>query len=139
MMPLILLVEDYADAREMYRAYLSLAGYRVETAANGVEAIEKARAVIPDLILMDLSLPVLDGWQATERLKTDDRTSHIPVIALTAHTLAADIDRARLAGCEGFIQKPCLPEEILVEVSRRLSAAAATTTVARDEVGPEPV
>ncbi len=124
MTPLILLVEDYADAREMYRAYLSFAGFRVETAANGVEAIEKARTVIPNLILMDLSLPVLDGWQATERLKADERTSHIPVIALTAHTLAADADRARRAGCEGFIQKPCLPEEILVEVSRHLPATS---------------
>ncbi len=124
MAPLILLVEDYADAREMYRAFFTCSGFRVETAGNGVEAIEKARALLPDIILMDLSLPVLDGWEATARLKHDDTTSRIPVIALTAHTLAADLHRARLAGCDGFIEKPCLPEQILLEVSRHLTASA---------------
>jgi CheY-like chemotaxis protein len=139
MTALILLVEDYADARDMYRAYLSFAGFRVETAGNGFDAIEKARALRPDLILMDLSLPALDGWEATARLKHDARTSHIPVIALSAHTLAADTDRARLAGCDGFIQKPCLPEQILLEVSRYLTAQDAAAVPSRDAGGPEPV
>lgn len=131
MTPLILLVEDYADAREMYRAYLSYAGFRVETAGNGFEAIDKARALLPDLVLMDLSLPALDGWEATRQLKQDELTTRIPVIALTAHTLAADVERARAAGCDGFIEKPCLPEQILLEVTRYLTAARAAEDASR--------
>jgi CheY-like chemotaxis protein len=120
---LVLLVEDYEDAREMYRDYLTFSGFSVVTAENGDEAIEKARSLRPDLILMDLSLPSLDGWEATRRLKADPATAPIRVIALSAHAMRAEVERAAAAGCEGFIAKPCLPEELLAEVTRHLNAA----------------
>jgi two-component system, cell cycle response regulator DivK len=118
--PLILLVEDFVDAREMYRDYLEFSGFRVETACDGREAIDKARAVSPDLILMDLSLPGIDGWEATRILKSDERTAHLTIVALSAHALAPEGQRAADAGCDGFIAKPCLPPELVTEVTRYL-------------------
>ena len=114
--PLILLVDDFEDAREMYRDYLAFAGFRVETACDGREALEKARALSPDLILMDLSLPVVDGWEATRILKADPATRHLLVVALSAHAMNADGDRARAAGCDGFIPKPCLPPDLVAQI-----------------------
>ena len=118
--PLILLVEDYDDAREMYRDYLEYAGFQVETARDGHEALTKARASNPDLVLMDLSMPGLDGWEATRLLKTDPATSHLTVVALSAHALAAEGDRAKRAGCDGFIAKPCLPHELVEQMAAYL-------------------
>src|SRR5687768_15008959 len=83
--PLILLAEDFEDARELYRDYLEFSGFEVKTANNGREAIEQALALQPDVILMDASMPVLDGWQATRELKANPATKHIPILALTAH------------------------------------------------------
>jgi two-component system, cell cycle response regulator DivK len=118
--PLILIVEDFDDAREMYRDYLQFAGLRVDTARDGREAIEKARRLQPDLVLMDLSLPGIDGWEATRLLKSDPATKHILVVALSAHALAAEGERARRAGCDGFIAKPCLPSDLVEEISKYL-------------------
>ncbi len=114
--PLILLVEDFEDAREMYRDYLTFAGLRVETAGDGHEALRKARALSPDLVLMDLALPGLDGWEATRLLKSDPATRHLVIVALSAHALAAEGERARAAGCDGFIAKPCLPPDLLAQI-----------------------
>lgn len=119
---LILVVEDFDDAREMYRDYLEFSGFRVETARDGREAIDKARALDPDLVLMDLSLPGIDGWEATRLLKADPATSHIMIVALSAHALSAEGDRARDAGCDGFIAKPCLPPDLVNEIGRYLKA-----------------
>ena len=118
--PLVLVVDDYQDAREMYAEYLSFSGFRVEEASTGAEAIEKAFALRPDVILMDLSLPGMDGWTATRRLKNDDRTKGIPVVALTGHALAGASEGARQAGCDAFVTKPCVPDELVVEVRRML-------------------
>ena len=118
--PLVLVVDDYQDAREMYAEYLSFSGFRVAEAANGLEALEKAFELRPDVILMDLSLPGLDGWAATRQLKDDDRTKDIPVVALTGHALAGASDGARQAGCDAFVTKPCLPDELVLEVKRVL-------------------
>jgi two-component system, cell cycle response regulator DivK len=118
--PLILVVEDFDDAREMYRDYLEFSGFRVETARDGREAIDKAQALDPDLILMDLSLPGVDGWEATRLLKSDPATRHLLIVALSAHALAAEGDRARAAGCDGFIAKPCLPPDLVTEITRYL-------------------
>lgn len=118
--PLILVVEDFDDAREMYRDYLEFSGFRVETARDGREGIDKAQTLQPDLILMDLSLPGVDGWEATRLLKADPVTRHIVIVALSAHALAAEGERARAAGCDGFIAKPCLPPDLVTEVSRYL-------------------
>jgi two-component system, cell cycle response regulator DivK len=119
---LVLVVEDYQDAREMYAAYLQFSGYRVAEATNGVEAIEKTLELLPDIILMDLALPKMDGWEATKRLKSDDRTKHIPIVALTGHALAGHAEGARQAGCDSFVTKPCLPDALVAEIRRMLAA-----------------
>jgi two-component system, cell cycle response regulator DivK len=118
--PLILVVDDYQDAREMYAEYLQFSGFRVAEARNGNEALEQAFALKPDLILMDLSLPGMDGWEATRVLKADDRTRNIPVVALTGHALAGASEGAKKAGCDSFVTKPCLPDDLVVEVRRML-------------------
>jgi two-component system cell cycle response regulator DivK len=104
--PRVLLVDDYPDAREMYTEYLEFSGYEVIGAGNGLEALQRAVDESPDIILMDLSLPVMDGWEATRRLKADAATKDIIVIALTAHAMTPDEAIARRAGCDGFIAKP---------------------------------
>ncbi len=120
--PLILVVDDYPDAREMYAEYLQFSGFRVAEARNGNEAVAQARSLKPDLILMDLSLPGMDGWEATRVLKADEATSHIPIVALTGHALAGASEGARKAGCDSFVTKPCLPDDLVVEVRRMLNA-----------------
>ena len=120
--PLILVVDDYQDAREMYVEYLQFSGFRVAEARNGNEAVEQAFAIQPDLILMDLSLPGMDGWEATRHLKGDERTRHIPIVALTGHALAGASEGAKRAGCDSFVTKPCLPDDLVVEVRRMLNA-----------------
>ncbi len=120
--PLILVVDDYQDAREMYAEYLQFSGFRVAEARNGNEALEQAFALQPDLILMDLSLPGMDGWEATRQLKRDDRTRHTPIVALTGHALAGASEGARRAGCDSFVTKPCLPDDLVVEIRRMLDA-----------------
>ena len=119
--PLILVVDDYQDAREMYAEYLQYSGFRVAEARNGNEAVTKAFELQPALILMDLSLPGMDGWEATRVLKADQRTKHIPVVALTGHALAGASEGAKKAGCDSFVTKPCLPDDLVVEVRRMLS------------------
>ena len=113
---LLLLAEDFEDARELYRDYLEFSGFKVLTAANGREAIERAIELQPDLILMDASMPVLDGWQATRELKANNATRHIPVVALTAHAFDDARQQAKAAGCDGFITKPCLPDDLVSQV-----------------------
>ncbi len=120
--PFVLVVDDFPDNREMYAEYLSFAGFRVEVATNGQEALERAFSECPDLIVMDLSLPVLDGWEATRRLKADPRTKSVPVIALTGHALAGHSQGARDAGCDGFLAKPCLPQVLAVKVRELLDS-----------------
>lgn len=116
--PLVLVVDDYEDAREMYAEYFVFSGFRVVEARNGVEALQKAAELLPDVILMDLSLPVMDGWEATRRLKGDARTQTIPVVALTGHALMGHSEGARSAGCDAFVTKPCLPDALVREVRR---------------------
>ena len=120
---LVLLVDDYPDNRDIYVQFLTYSGLRVEEAENGHEALEKAFALLPDVIVMDLSLPGLDGWEATRRLKADETTKHIPIVALTGHALAGASEGARKAGCDSFVTKPCLPDDLVVEVRRMLSTA----------------
>ena len=124
--PRVLLVDDYPDAREMYSEYLEFCGFDVVEAANGIEALERAADAAPDIILMDLSLPVMDGWEATRRLKADKRTASIPVVALTGHALAGISEGARNAGCDAFVTKPCLPEDLVKEIRKVLSGPSET-------------
>lgn len=105
-MPIVLIVEDNIDNYELVRFLLGRAGYDTRWARNGREGILMAKEEKPDLILMDLSLPEMDGWTATERIKSDPETKHIPIAALTAHTLPGDRKRALEAGCDGYLSKP---------------------------------
>ncbi len=120
--PLILLVEDSLDARELYAQYLTYAGFSVVTAINGHEGIRLARLLCPDLILMDLRMPGMDGLEATADLKRDPAVAHIPVIAMTADMSHEVNERARLAGCSAFLLKPALPNDIAGHVMRILAA-----------------
>ena len=126
----VLLVDDYADAREMYSEYLEFAGFEVVQAGNGMEALQRAIDTAPDIILMDLSLPVMDGWEATRRLKADHRTAAIPVVALTGHALASISEGAKQAGCAAFVTKPCLPEDLVREIRQILDARQNVTETA---------
>lgn len=124
--PLVLIVDDVDHGREISSEYLEFRGFRVATAADGQEALDKAFELLPDIILMDLSLPKIDGWEATRRLKNDDRTRSIPIIALTAHALASAHDKAMEAGCDAVVTKPCLPRELEAEVRRQLEVSGRT-------------
>ena len=117
----ILLVEDNEDNRIIYRLTLAHFGYEVDEAGDGVSGIQLATDTLPDLILMDVSIPGIDGWEATRRLKADERTQHIPVVALTGHALAGASEGAKKAGCDSFVTKPCLPDDLVVEVRRMLN------------------
>lgn len=121
--PLILLVEDQSDLRRLYAQQLEISGFQVIEAGNGADAITNTAQHSPDVVLMDLSLPVLDGWEATRRLKSDERTAHIPVVALTAHDGSRELQRATSAGCDWFVPKPCPPDALVAEIRRVLSRA----------------
>jgi len=120
----ILLVDDFADAREMYSMYLEFEGYTVLSASSAVEAIKLAIGEQPDLILMDAGLPGMTGWEAITELKADARTRDIPVLMLTGHVLKESQERAAQAGADGFIPKPCLPDELSREIKRALKMHA---------------
>ena len=122
--PLVLLAEDFEDARELYRDYLEFSGFDVLTATNGRDAIDQAISLQPDVILMDASMPVLDGWQATRELKANPATQHIPVLALTAHAFDDARQQALAVGCDGFVTKPCLPDDLVARVRETLGTPA---------------
>ena len=113
MLPLVLLVDDFEDGRAMYAEFLVRSGYRVVQATDGKEAVQRARALLPDVVVMDLTLPVWNGLRATRELKADARTRTIPVVALTGRVGAAHARDARAAGCDGLLTKPCLPGTLL--------------------------
>jgi len=113
----ILVVEDNMDNYQLVRFVLERAGYETFLAVNGRDGIDAARYQKPDLILMDLGMPEMDGWEATERIKADSETKSIPLIAITAHTLPRDRFRAVQAGCDGFVTKPIHVESFLELIS----------------------
>ncbi|HTU99183.1 MAG TPA: response regulator [Luteitalea sp.] len=120
----MLLIDDYEDTRELYGTYLRDRGYQIEDAEDGFEGVAKAVALLPALIVMDLDMPLVDGWTATEMLKKDARTAAIPVICLTAHDRPEERSRASSAGCDVFLRKPCLPAALNAEVGRMLGSSA---------------
>jgi two-component system cell cycle response regulator DivK len=105
-MPRILLVEDNEMNRDMLSRRLERKGFAVLVAVDGAEGVAKARAELPDLILMDMNLPILDGWEATRQIKADGQTGQIPVIGLTAHAMAGDREKCLAAGCDQYDTKP---------------------------------
>ena len=124
-MPKLLLVEDNEMNRDMLSRRLARKGYEVVCAVDGQQGLDLARREQPDLILMDMSLPVLDGWEATRRLKADAELRSIPVIALTAHAMASDEQQARDAGCDDFDTKPVELPRLLDKIQRLLNRPAA--------------
>lgn len=120
--PLVLVVDDLKDGREMCAEYLTFKGYGVAMAADGVEAVEQAVEHVPDVILMDISLPKMDGLEATRRIRADERTRDVPIIALTAHALKSARDSALEAGCDSVVTKPCPPSQLEEAVRRQLDA-----------------
>ena len=119
----ILLVEDNEMNRDMLSRRLTRKGYEVLTAEDGARGLAAAASQKPDLILMDMSLPVVDGWEVTRRLKASEETQAIPVIALTAHAMAADLEKALQAGCEDYDTKPVELSRLLGKIERLLRAA----------------
>jgi CheY-like chemotaxis protein len=122
-LPLVLIVDDNVDAREMYAIYLEHAGFRAAEAADGEIAIAMARSDRPAVILMDATMPRLDGWEAARRLKADPGTRDIPLIMLTAHAFVEHRQRAAEVGADAFLSKPVLPDALAVEIRRILAAS----------------
>jgi len=121
----ILLVEDNEMNRDMLSRRLERKGYLVVLAVDGQSGVELAGTEAPDLVLMDMSLPVLDGWEATRRLKADPATARLPVIALTAHAMSGDRERALAAGCDDYDTKPIELPRLLGKIEALLAASSA--------------
>jgi len=118
----ILLVDDYPDALDMWGLYLRSLGYEVTTASDGRSAIDAALAQRPDVIIMDLELPVMSGFDAARQLRSDPRTAEVPLIAATGYSHAKQLDQAREAGFDAIVVKPCEPSTLAGEIERLLAA-----------------
>jgi CheY-like chemotaxis protein len=125
----LLLVEDNEMNRDMLSRRLEKRGHTVLIAVDGAAGVAQAKAQLPELILMDMSLPVIDGWEATRQLKADPATAKIPVIALTAHAMEADRDKALAAGCDDFDTKPVELPRLLVKIDELLKRGAPPPAV----------
>jgi len=117
----VLIVDDVADNRELYAMSFEAAGYTVELAADGHEALEKIAACPPDVVVSDLSMPNLDGWETTQRIKSSPATRHILVVVVTGHATPEDLARARASGADEVCTKPCLPADLLAKVKSLLA------------------
>jgi CheY-like chemotaxis protein len=127
-MPKILLVEDNEMNRDMLSRRLRRKGYVVAMAMDGQSALEMSQTETPDLILMDIGLPILDGWEATQRLKAKSATRHIPIIVLTAHAMPSDRDRALEAGCDDYETKPIELPRLLAKIEGLLNTGVIDST-----------
>ena len=121
----VLLVEDDVMNREMIARYLEMSGYQVISAGDGANAVLLARKALPTLILMDMGLPILNGWQATHRIKTTSETQNIPIIALTAFAMAEDRAKCFAIGCDAFESKPVNFDRLLMTMQKLLPSATA--------------
>jgi two-component system cell cycle response regulator DivK len=119
----VLLVEDNEMNRDMLSRRLIRRGFQVVFAMDGQQGVDLARSERPDIILMDMSLPVIDGWEATRRVKADDATRSVPVIGLTAHAMAGDREKAIEAGCDDYDTKPVELDRLIGKIERRIGAA----------------
>jgi CheY-like chemotaxis protein len=127
----VLLADDNQDTRELYALYLSMLGYKVTVAADGREAVHLARSHRPDLIVMDLDMPHVDGWAAIHQLRSDTVAAAIPIVVLTGHDFKAQLkDLAIAAGAVSYLMKPCFPEQLAREVSARLAVQRARLAAA---------
>lgn len=124
--PYVLIVDDVEDNRDLYASYLEHAGFRVEQACDGEQALEKIAREAPAVVLMDLGMPNLDGWEATRLIKANPATSSIVVIVLTGFATREDLLRAKAAGADDIRTKPCLPHELLPLVRKHLASSRET-------------
>ena len=124
----MLLVEDNEDNRTIYSTVLRYLGYQVIEAVDGLQAVALARSELPDIVLMDISIPGIDGWEATRVLREDPATRAIPIVALTAHALADDRERAAKAGFTSYLAKPIEPNAVVAEVRRLIGPAGTSPT-----------
>jgi CheY-like chemotaxis protein len=122
----ILIVDDYADALDIWAIYLRSRGFQVSTAADGLTAVAKAEELIPDLVVLDLELPGLTGFEAAKRLRANPATAQIPLIAATGYSHARQLDLARQSGFDAVVVKPCDPDHLVHEIERLLSIANTT-------------
>lgn len=119
----ILIIEDQEDNRRILRDMLSNAGYEVIEAGDGISGVDVARTTTPDLVVMDIQLPGIDGYEATRRIKADNALKSVPVIAVTSYALSGDEQKARAAGCSGYITKPFSPRQLLARIRHHLAVA----------------
>jgi CheY-like chemotaxis protein len=130
---LILLVDDFEDALDIYGQYLTYRGYRVVVARNGQEAVKKAQVCRPDLVLLDLRMPIMTGTDALRMMRADQNLAGVPIVALTAHAFDTERAKALEAGFDDFIAKPCLPDELVNAVQRLLPRYAASVPTSEPE------
>jgi len=112
----ILVVEDHEDNRQILRDLLGATGYEIIEAEDGAEGVAKAKAERPDLILMDIQLPVMDGYEATRQIKADPALAAIPIVVVTSYALSGDDEKARAAGCDAYVTKPYSPRQLLAKI-----------------------
>jgi len=118
--PLVLVIDDAEDNREVYVQFFEFQGWRTATASDGRDGLDKAAALKPDVIVLDLSLPIMDGWEVARRLKSNQATKAIPVLALTGHALDGSRKKALAAGVDEYLTKPCLPADLAATIRRHL-------------------
>ena len=122
--PLVLITDDDRDSREMFAVYLNMNGYYVEVAKDGQEAVRKARTLLPDVIVMDLEMPKLDGWGAMRELRSRPETAAIPIIILTGHDLKDYLEHSAISeGAAAYLMKPLFPEQLAREINASLAAS----------------
>jgi two-component system, cell cycle response regulator DivK len=109
----VLLVEDHADTRELFATYLTALGLTVDKAVTGLQAVDMAMTHPPDVIVLDMGLPGMDGWTAARHLRSNPKTTHVPIVGCSARAFPDDERRAKEAGCDVFLTKPCLPSDVL--------------------------
>jgi len=120
----ILIVEDNADTRSAYADYLRWCGYLIREAENGRDALASIEANEPDLVLLDLALPIVDGWEVARRLRAHPRHARLPIVVVTAHSLFGDERRIRQSGCDAFLTKPCDPDRLVATIAGLLTGTA---------------
>jgi two-component system cell cycle response regulator DivK len=118
--PSVLIVDDVDDNRDLYASYFEHVGFDTDQASDGEQALEKIEATLPDVVIMDLSMPFLDGWEATRLIRSNPRTRHLLVIVVTGHTTKESIAAAHAAGADAVCTKPCMPGELVALVQARL-------------------
>jgi CheY-like chemotaxis protein len=131
--PTVLIVDDYADALDVWELYLRAAGFEVTTAATGPQALERATIELPDLVVMDLELPGLSGYEVAQKLRASAKTRHIPLIAATGYSHGEQLNQARKSGFDAIIIKPCDPDALVVEIRRLLLSSSARPAASTEQ------